>query len=352
MECSIESALEAARDELETEIATSGPQIEAAQRLRYKVYCEERGFEPGENGLEQDEFDHVSRHVLVRSRRSGQVLGTVRVVLGCAASGASSFPMNRVCERYVLSPLPAMATGEISRFALTRDRPGVSPAAAALMRLFLMRGIVTVSGTHDLTHWCAIMERSLLRRGGLDRLLVLDRSRGLRRRLRSRLRRAIQHAAVAVHAQLHPGNLLPVHEVEHGLVVVAAALDGLFRPLLLLERRPDLATEKLVREHAVGDLLIGGVHVHADAAQLLLADPTEARRAIRPDPVANGEPGELRGLYDLDLDLQHGVAALGDLVRRRDNAGPVGACRGDNVLVFLRRLHTLHVMPSFIGTAV
>jgi hypothetical protein len=87
----------------------------------------------------------------------------VRVVLGCAQRGAASFPMNRVCERYVLAPLPAMATGEISRFALTRDRPGVSPEAAALMRLFLMRGIVAVSGAEDLTHWCAIMERGLLR---------------------------------------------------------------------------------------------------------------------------------------------------------------------------------------------
>jgi N-acyl-L-homoserine lactone synthetase len=163
MDYSIGSALEAAREELEIEIAESGAQIEEAQRLRYKVYCDERGFEPGENGLEQDEFDGISRHVLVRSRLSRDVLGTVRVVIGCARRGAASFPMNRVCERYVLAPLPAMATAEISRFALTRDRPGVSPAAAALMRLFLMRGIVTVSGERGLTHWCAIMERSLLR---------------------------------------------------------------------------------------------------------------------------------------------------------------------------------------------
>lgn len=163
MDYSIGAALEAARKELDTEIATSEAQIEAAQRLRYKVYCEERGFEPGANGLEQDEFDPMSRHVLVRARATGEVLGTVRVVLGCARRGAASFPMNRVCERYVLAPLPAMATAEISRFALTRERPGVSPEAAALMRLFLMRGIVAVSGAHDLTHWCAIMESSLLR---------------------------------------------------------------------------------------------------------------------------------------------------------------------------------------------
>lgn len=163
MDYSIGAALAAAGKELEIEIATSDAQIQEAQRLRYKVYCEERGFEPGENGLEQDTFDRLSRHVLVRSRLTGEVLGTVRVVLGCAADGAASFPMNRVCEQYVLAPLPAIATGEISRFALTRDRPGVSAAASALMRIFLMRGIVTVSGEHNLTHWCAIMERSLLR---------------------------------------------------------------------------------------------------------------------------------------------------------------------------------------------
>jgi len=163
MDYSIGAALEAACGEMKIEVATNAGQIEEAQRLRYKVYCEERGFEPGANGLEQDTFDARSRHVLVRARASGEVLGTVRVVLGEATTGASSFPMNYVCEHYVLAPLPAIATGEISRFALTRDRPGVSAAASALMRIFLMRGIVTVSGMHDLTHWCAIMERSLLR---------------------------------------------------------------------------------------------------------------------------------------------------------------------------------------------
>jgi len=163
MDYSIGAALEAACGEMKIEVATNAGQIQEAQRLRYKVYCEERGFEPGANGLEQDTFDARSRHVLVRARASGEVLGTVRVVLGEGTTGASSFPMNHVCEQYVLAPLPAIATGEISRFALTRDRPGVSAATSALMRIFLMRGIVTVSGMHDLTHWCAIMERSLLR---------------------------------------------------------------------------------------------------------------------------------------------------------------------------------------------
>ncbi len=85
------------------------------------------------------------------------------MVLASPAAGHDSFPMQRVCERYVLAPLPASATAEISRFALTRDRCGMDPSAAVLMRLFLIRGLVQISGQNHLTHWCAMMEHSLLR---------------------------------------------------------------------------------------------------------------------------------------------------------------------------------------------
>jgi N-acyl-L-homoserine lactone synthetase len=156
-------AVDAAADEMSVEIADSPEQILEAQRLRYAVYCLERGFEPGADGLEQDAFDSASHHVLVRSKENGLVYGTVRLVLAKPGMGRDSFPMQRVCEDFVLAPVPPAATGEISRFALTRDRRGISAAAGAMMRLFLMRGIVQVSGEHDLTHWCAIMESSLLR---------------------------------------------------------------------------------------------------------------------------------------------------------------------------------------------
>src|SRR6202012_3997540 len=154
----LHDAIAAAADELSVEVVINPLQILEAQRLRYRVYCEERGFEAGDSGLEQDDFDASSGHVLLRSRRSQAVLGTVRVVLPTAAAGQDSFPMQRVCERYVLALLPISSTGEISRFALTRERVGISPAAAALMRLCLMRGIVQVSGDNHLTHWCALME--------------------------------------------------------------------------------------------------------------------------------------------------------------------------------------------------
>ncbi|GAC1339898.1 MAG: hypothetical protein NVSMB18_08930 [Acetobacteraceae bacterium] len=163
MQAAFSNAIAAARDELVVEVATTEAQVLEAKRLRYRVYCEERGFEPGAGGIEQDSYDDNSRHVLVRSRVTGEVYGTVRVVLSSNEEGGPGFPMNRVCDDYVLSPLPTAATGEISRFALTRDRSGISPAAAALMRLCLIQGIVQISGELGLTHWCAIMEKTLLR---------------------------------------------------------------------------------------------------------------------------------------------------------------------------------------------
>ncbi|WP_426954300.1 N-acyl amino acid synthase FeeM domain-containing protein [Muricoccus radiodurans] len=156
-------ALTSAADELTVEVATTPQQAVEAKRLRYQVYCEERNFEPGANGLEQDEYDDASQHVLVRSRASGKVYGTVRLVLSGQGGIDLGFPMERVCDDYVLRPLLRQTTAEVSRFAITRDRDGLSPAAAALMRLCLIRGIVQASGELGLTHWCATMERTLLR---------------------------------------------------------------------------------------------------------------------------------------------------------------------------------------------
>lgn len=158
-----DSAMDLASGELSVEIAAAHGQVCEAQRIRYKALCQERGVEPGTDGLQDDEFDVASRHVLVRSQASGDALGTARIVLPSRATGHGGFPMQRACGRDVLRTLPVAATGEISCFALMRGRHGVSHAAAAMIRLFLMRGVVQVSGETGLTHWCALMEGSLLR---------------------------------------------------------------------------------------------------------------------------------------------------------------------------------------------
>ena len=162
MSTAFADAIATAENELVVEVARTPEQVIEAKKLRYRVYCQERGFEPGEGGLEQDAYDDHAHHVLVRNRATGEVFGTVRVVLS-GHDNSLGFPMQRVCDDHILSPLPKAGTGEISRFALTRDRTGISPASAALMRLCLIQGIVQISGDVGLTHWCAIMEKTLLR---------------------------------------------------------------------------------------------------------------------------------------------------------------------------------------------
>jgi N-acyl-L-homoserine lactone synthetase len=154
-------AIKAATDELAVELAVSPGQVLEAQRLRNRISCEERGFEASKHGLERDEFDPASRHVLVRSRLTGAILGAVRLVL--SDTGLDGFPMRRACGAEVLGPLPAKSTGEISRFAVVRQRRAVSPAAGAFVRLCLIRGMVEISARQGLTHWCALMEPVLLR---------------------------------------------------------------------------------------------------------------------------------------------------------------------------------------------
>lgn len=163
MQLAFAECIASAEHELVTEMATTPEMVLEAKRLRYRVYCEERGFEAGQNGLEEDAFDGNARHVLVRSRATNEVYGTVRVAIDRSTDGLNGFPMERVCPHDLLAALPRSSTGEVSRFALLRDRSGISSAASALMRLCLIQGVIQICGEDRLTHLCALMERTLLR---------------------------------------------------------------------------------------------------------------------------------------------------------------------------------------------
>lgn len=146
------------RDEYSIETADNFALIAEAFRLRHQVYCIEHAYESGWNGIEHDSYDINARHVLLRRHRDRQVVGTVRVVLP-----GRPLPMQTVCHPSLTRPYPMQSTGEISRFALSKVRRKDSGQAGIMMRIGLMQGIVRVSQEAGLTHWCAVMERSLLR---------------------------------------------------------------------------------------------------------------------------------------------------------------------------------------------
>jgi N-acyl-L-homoserine lactone synthetase len=156
---SIAEAVFAGRDEFEVVVADTPSLIRQSFELRHQVYCVERRFLPGIAGLEFDEFDRHSKHVVLLSRQTGAVVGTVRLVLPNPERPERSFPMQLVTPPETLRGLPLGTMAEISRFAISKERR--SSLAAPLLRLALMRGVVQAS--EGLTHWCAVMERSLLR---------------------------------------------------------------------------------------------------------------------------------------------------------------------------------------------
>lgn len=152
-----------------------------AQRLRYQVYCVEKGFEPpNEAGLEADRFDDRAPHALLFHRASGTAIGTVRVVLPDAQCAEASLPIHAVCAADLLSDaaLPVRQTAEISRFAISKDRLhtvlarfgdggigiGDPRRAVAFACLGLIAAVRRIGLSHGMTHLAAIMRPALLRR--------------------------------------------------------------------------------------------------------------------------------------------------------------------------------------------
>lgn len=89
--------MESFHDFFSVKLATTPEEVAAAQRVRFRVYCEENNFEPQElfpEGLEHDEFDNYSLHLIVTHRRSGETAGCVRLVL---ADEEYRLPMEHYC---------------------------------------------------------------------------------------------------------------------------------------------------------------------------------------------------------------------------------------------------------------
>jgi N-acyl-L-homoserine lactone synthetase len=130
--------------------------------LRYQVYCVENHYLDGDE-LEVDQFDLHSHHVIVRDNVSGEVVGTVRLVLWQQDMPEASFPMQQVSPASLRHYVPLRTTAEVSRFAISKARRDLVGVKAGLLRLLLVQGVVRLSAELGITHWVAVMEPSLLR---------------------------------------------------------------------------------------------------------------------------------------------------------------------------------------------
>lgn len=158
---------------------------EQAYRLRYQVYCIEKGFiNQSDCSLEQevDEFDDRSAHSIIIDRNSQTVIATVRIILPDPKAMEKSFPIQRVCSHPLLHSqrfLHTTRSAEISRFAISKkysrrasDRSQPRQHAYSHIErrapipnitLGLISGILRMSIEHGITELFAVMEPSLMR---------------------------------------------------------------------------------------------------------------------------------------------------------------------------------------------
>jgi N-acyl amino acid synthase of PEP-CTERM/exosortase system len=140
-------------------------------RLRFQVYCVERGFEnlaEHPDGREHDCDDGRSVHFLVLDRATGEPAGTVRLIL---PQIGNDLPVLRLTG--TRDPcLPLHTTAEVSRFAVAKAfrRPLEASwccsrrrTALPIITFGLIQAIVMMSAIGGITHIVAMMEPALLR---------------------------------------------------------------------------------------------------------------------------------------------------------------------------------------------
>ncbi|MDX1812241.1 MAG: PEP-CTERM/exosortase system-associated acyltransferase [Gammaproteobacteria bacterium] len=170
----------------------SEQEIRQCQRIRYLSYCVDHHFidmDQFPDELERDQYDSHSAHSAIVHQASGEYIATVRLVLWHGKLGQLSFPvekleiLRRMKRDKKWRSVPQKKIGEISRFSICKNfrrrvedyenlhgisdttfrLPTSDRRCAADITLGLFKAIVCDSYDHELTHWYAIMEPSLIR---------------------------------------------------------------------------------------------------------------------------------------------------------------------------------------------
>ncbi|MRS03908.1 PEP-CTERM/exosortase system-associated acyltransferase, partial [bacterium] len=100
--------------------------MEEVFRLRYKVYCDEWGFEKAADypdGMERNEFDAQAEHFIIQSTVDNTIIGTARVIF----PGELGYAVTRHCiidtdlQQKYLDNIRSVRIGEVSRLAISKE---------------------------------------------------------------------------------------------------------------------------------------------------------------------------------------------------------------------------------------
>lgn len=129
---------------LEVRLARSAAEVQAAQRLRYRVFALEQGarVQGAELGLDRDAFDPYCDHLIARDTASGQVVGTYRLLPPERARALGRYYSEAEFDLSALAPVRAQIL-EVGRSCVHPDyRTGAAIARlwAGLARYVLESG--------------------------------------------------------------------------------------------------------------------------------------------------------------------------------------------------------------------
>jgi len=135
--------------------------LEDVYRLRYRIYCLEKGFEPKEkypDGIEMDEYDVYSIHFIARVFE--EAVGTARLIL----NNPLGFPAEKYCKTDIASfSIRKEQTVEISRFAVSNTLVRALNFDRTNILIGLFREIYQETKQLGIEHVCAAMGESLQR---------------------------------------------------------------------------------------------------------------------------------------------------------------------------------------------
>lgn len=150
--------------------------LQDTYRIRYAVYCLDRGFlDPDRYAydLEYDEYDGRAQHLAICHRKTGRMTATARIIVSEASPVSRwSLPLRRHCELWpeVQKYLGKHdRIGEVSRLAMCKDsvkaasqcEPNSSLRLSAILTLY--KGIYQSTRCRDIHMLVAAMEKPLWR---------------------------------------------------------------------------------------------------------------------------------------------------------------------------------------------
>jgi N-acyl amino acid synthase of PEP-CTERM/exosortase system len=169
-------------------------------KLRYQVYCVEKGFEDEKNypdGMEYDQYDAHSCHYLIRHRGTGCYMATTRLILPNKKNPHALFPMEVYCQvenTQSLKNIRRSHLAELSRFCILKqfrrrvnkrrllvtdnlDESRFSPEekdSFTHITLALFACAVKMSAEHNIHYWYGIMNPASKRIASALGIQVVD----------------------------------------------------------------------------------------------------------------------------------------------------------------------------------